>query len=173
MLRDAVSTRVSLYGPDHYNVGYARVSLAILLHEKGDLAGSESEFRQALAIYDNSLPTNHQYRAALLMHFARLLVDRNKSAEALAKSEESIKIWTVTSSASNPQLALAHAVHAYALENLGKLPQAAEELHDAVPILVKARGTDDTVVRRAQAWQKKADSNAVQTASAGVTVHHP
>jgi eukaryotic-like serine/threonine-protein kinase len=173
LLRSALDIRLSLYGPGHFMVGYYRVSLAILLHDKGDLAGSENEFRQALDIYDRSLPVNHQYRAALLMHFARLLVDRNKSSEALAKSEESIKIWTVTSSASNPQLALAHAVHAYALENLGKLPQAAEELHDAVPILVKARGTDDTVVRRAQAWQKKADSNAVQTASAGVTVHHP
>jgi eukaryotic-like serine/threonine-protein kinase len=173
LLRDAVSTRVSLYGADNYNVGYARVSLAILLHDKGDLASSESEFRQALAIYDKSLPENHQYRAALLMHFARLLVDRNKSVEALAKSEESIKIWTATSPASNPQTALAHAIHAYALEHLGKLPQAAEEFSGAVPVLVKARGTDDAVVRRAQVWQKTADPNAVQTASTSVTVHRP
>jgi serine/threonine protein kinase/Tfp pilus assembly protein PilF len=173
LLRDALATRVSLYGSDNYNVGYARVSLAMLLHDKGELASSESEFRQALAIYDNSLPANHQYRAALLMHFARLLVDRNKSAEALGKSEESIKIWAATSSPSSPQLALAHAVHGYALERLGKLPQAAEELDAAVPILVKARGTDDAVVRRAHAWQKIADPNAVQTVSASVTGRRP
>jgi serine/threonine protein kinase len=173
LLRDAVSTRVSLYGPDHYNVGYARVSLAILLHDKGDLSGSENEFLQALAIYDRSLPANHQYRAALLMHFARLLVDRSKSSEALAKSDEAIKIWTATSSPSSPQIALAHAIHAYALEHLGKLPQAAEELNAAVPVLVKARGTDDAVVRRAQAWQKIADPNAAQTASTSVTVQRP
>jgi eukaryotic-like serine/threonine-protein kinase len=173
LLRDALSTRVSLYGPDNYNVGYARVSLAMLLHDKGDLGGSENEFRQALAIYDNSLPANHQYRAALLMHFARLLVDRNKSTEALAKSDESIKIWAATSSPSSPQLALAHAVHAYALEHLGKMPAAAGELDAAVPILVKARGADDAVVRRAQTWQKIADPNATQTVSASVTVHRP
>jgi serine/threonine protein kinase/Tfp pilus assembly protein PilF len=173
LLRDAVSTRVSLYGPDNYNVGYARVSLAILLHDKGDFAAAENEFRQALAIYDNSLPANHQYRAALLMHFARLLVDRNKSAEALAKSAESIKIWTATSPATSPQTALAHAIHAYALEHLGKMPQAAEELNAAVPLLVKARGPDDAAVRRAQAWQKIADPDAVQTASTSVTVHRP
>ena len=173
LLRDAVAIRLALYGQDHYKVGYARVSLAMLLHDKGDLAGSEDEFRQALAIYDKSLPTNHQYRASLLMHFARLLVDRNKSAEALAKSEESIKIWTATSPATNPQTALAHAIHAYALEHLGKLPQAAEELDAAVPVLVKARGTDDAVVRRAQAWQKVADPNALQAASTSVTVHRP
>jgi tetratricopeptide (TPR) repeat protein len=137
------------------------------------LTGSENQFREALAIYDNSLPANHQYRASLLMHFARLLVDRNKSAEALADSEESIKIWTATSPASNPQTALAHAIHAYALEHVGKLPQAAEELDAAVPVLVKARGTDDTVVRRAQAWQKIADPNALHAASASVTVHRP
>jgi tetratricopeptide (TPR) repeat protein len=173
LLRDAVSTSVSLYGADNYNVGYPRVSLAILLHDKGDLASSESEFRQALAIYDKSLPANHQYRASLLMYFARLLVDRNKSVEALAKSEESIKIWTATSPAANPQTALAHAIHAYALEHLGKLPQAAEELNAAVPVLVKARGPDDAAVRRALNWQKIADPNAVQTASTSVTVHRP
>lgn len=165
--------KLSLYGPGHFMVGYSRVSLAILLHAKGDLAASESEFRQALAIYDKSLPENHQYRAALLMHFARLLVDRKKSPEALAKSEESIKIWTATSPAANPQTALAHAIHAYALEHLGKLPQAAAELDNAVPVLVKARGTDDAVVRRAQAWQKIAAPGALQAASSGVTVHRP
>jgi serine/threonine protein kinase/Flp pilus assembly protein TadD len=173
LLRGALESRLSLYGPNHFMVGYSRVSLAILLHDKGDLAASESEFRQALAVYDKSLPENHQYRAALLMHFARLLVDRNKSAEALAKSEESIKIWSATSPASNPQTALAHAIHAYALEHLGKMPPAAAELSAAVPVLVKARGTDDAVVRRAQGWQKIADPSAVQTASTDVTVHRP
>jgi eukaryotic-like serine/threonine-protein kinase len=173
LLRDAVAIRLSLFGPDNYNVGYARVSLAMLLHDKGDLVASETEFRQALAIYDKSLPPNHQYRASLLMHFARLLVDRNKSAEALTKSEESIKIWTATSPATNPQTALAHAIHAYALEHLDKLPLAAAELDAAVPVLTKARGTDDAVVRRAQVWQKIADPNALQTASTSVTVHRP
>jgi eukaryotic-like serine/threonine-protein kinase len=165
LLRDAVSIRLSLYGPEHYNVAYTRVSLAMLLHDKGDLNGSEKEFRQALAIYDASLPTNHQYRAALLMHFARLLVDRGKIAEALARSDESVKIWTATSPAGSPQTALAHAIHAYALEHQGKSHEAAAELDAAVPILVKARGPDDTTVRRALAWQKIADPTAIQTAS--------
>lgn len=156
LLRDAVAIRLSLFGPDNYKVGYGRVSLAMLLHDKGDLVAAENEFRQALTVYDKSLPENHQYRASLLMHFARLLVDRNKSAEALAKSEESIKIWTATSPASNPQTALAHAIHAYALEHLGKSALAAEELDAAVPVLVKARGADDAMVRRAQNWQKLA-----------------
>jgi eukaryotic-like serine/threonine-protein kinase len=173
LLRDAVAIRLSLFGPDNYNVGYGRVSLAMLLHDKGDLNASENEFRQALAIYDKSLPVDHQYRASLLMHFARLLVDRNKSAEALAKSDESIKIWAATSSPSSPQLALAHAIHGYALEHLGTLRPAAEELDAAIPILVKARGTDDAMVRRAQVWQKIADPDAVQTASTSVTVHRP
>ena len=173
LLRDAVAIRLSLFGPDNYNVGYGRVSLAMLLHDKGDLVGSENEFRQSLAIYDKTLPANHQYRAALLMHFARLLVDRNKSAEALAKSEESVKIWTATSPPASPQTALAHAIHAYALEHLGEISQAAQELNAAVPVLVKARGPDDAAVRRAQAWQKIADPNAVQTANTSVIAHRP
>jgi tetratricopeptide (TPR) repeat protein len=166
LLRDAVSIQLILYGPEHYKVGYARVSLAILLHAKGDLAGSESEFRQALAIYDKSLPANHQYRAALLMHFARLLVDRGKYTEALAKSEESIGIWSATLPASSAPVAQAHAIHAYALEHLDRSREAAEELDAAVPVLVKTRGADDSVTRRAQLWLAVAHPVSAQTASA-------
>ncbi|HWW30095.1 MAG TPA: tetratricopeptide repeat protein, partial [Steroidobacteraceae bacterium] len=146
-------------------------SLAMLLHDKGDLPGAESQFRQALAVYDKSLPDNHQYRASLLMHFARLLVDRGKIDEALAKSAQSIKIWAATLPATSPPLAQAHAIHAYALQHSGKSQEAAEELEAAVPILVKARGVDDPVVRRAQTWLKTAHPDPLQTASTAATVH--
>ena len=157
---------LSLYGPDHYKVGYARVSLAMLLHDQGKLAAAESEFRQALAIYDKSLPANHQYRASALMHFARLLVDRGKPDEALAMSDQSIKIWTATSPAASPSTAQAHAIHAYALAHLGRPREAADELDGALPVLVKARGADDPVVRRAQIWLKGVRPEPLQTASA-------
>ena len=166
ILRDVVSTTLSLYGPDHYKVGYARVSLAMLLHDQGKLAAAESEFRQALAIYDKSLPANHQYRASALMHFARLLVDRGKPDEALAMSDQSIKIWTATSPTASPSTAQAHAIHAYALAHLGKPHDAADELDGALPVLVKARGADDPVVRRAQIWLKGVRPQPLQTASA-------
>jgi eukaryotic-like serine/threonine-protein kinase len=165
LLRDVIATRLSLHGPDHYQVGYARVSLAMLLHDQGNLAGAESEFRQALAIYDKTLPANHQWRAALLMHFARLLVDRGKAEEALAKSTESLNIWNATAAPSSPYTAQAHAIHAYALAHLGKPREAAEELDDALPVLLKARGADDPVVRRAQNWLKGVRAEPPQTAS--------
>ena len=87
-------------------------------------------------------------------------------------SDESLNIWNATSAPSSPYTAQAHAIHAYALEHLGKTKAAAEELDAAVPVLVKARGTDDAVVRRAQIWQKTANPDAVQTASTAVT-HRP
>ena len=171
LLRSVLDMRLSLLGPDHYMVGYSRVSLAMLLHDKGDLAGADSQFRQALAIYDKSLPDNHQYRASLLTHFARLLVDRGKIDEALAKSNEAIRIWAATLPATSPPLAQAHAIHAYALEHAGKSPEAAVELDAAVPILLKARGADDPMVRRAQGWLKAAHPDAVQTARTAATVN--
>jgi serine/threonine protein kinase len=170
LLRSVRDARLSLLGPDHYMVGYARVSLAMLLHDKGDLPGAESEFRQALAVYDKSLPGDHQYRASLLMHFARLLVDRGKIEEALAKSNESVRIWATTLPASSPPLALAHAIHAYALEHAGKSPEAAVELEAAVPILLKARGADDPMVRRAQNWLNAAHTDPAKTATTAATV---
>jgi serine/threonine protein kinase/tetratricopeptide (TPR) repeat protein len=165
LLQSALDIELKLYGPDNYNVGYARVSLAMLLHDQGDLAAAESEFRQALAVYDKSWPGEHPYRAALLMQFARLLVDRGKPDEALALSDQSIKIWTATSPPSSPTPAQAHTIHAYALLHLGRPREAAEELAAALPVLLKARGPDDPVVRRAQSWLKAARSKPLQTAS--------
>jgi serine/threonine-protein kinase len=165
-LRSALDVQLKLYGPDNYNVGYARVSLAMLLDDEGNFPESESEFRQALATYDKSLPTNHQYRAAALMHFARLLVDRGQPEEALSLSNESLNIWTSTLSASGPRTAQAHAIHAYALEHLHRPREAADELEAALPVLLKARGEDDPVVRRAQNWLKEARTEPTQTANA-------
>jgi serine/threonine protein kinase len=166
LLRSALDIELKLYGPNNYNVAYARVSLAMLLHDQGNLPEAEIEFRQALAEYDQSLPANHQYRASALMHFARLLVDRGKPAEALAKSEESLNIWDATSAPSSPYTAQAHAIHAYALGHLGKPHEAAVELEAALPVLLKARGVDDPVVRRAQTWLNTVRPAPVQTASA-------
>ena len=147
------SSRV--YGPDNYNVGYARVSLAMLLHDQGNLAAAESEFRQALAIYDKSLPANHQYRASALMHFARLLVDSGKSDEALALSEQSLKIWTAILPASS-------AADGAGPRHSCVCPRASRQARRnrpkswraAVPVLLNAKGPDDPVVRRAQDWLK-------------------
>ena len=164
-MRSAFDVVLKLYGPNNYNVAYARVSLAMLLHDKGDLPAAEDEFRQALAVYDKSLPADHQYRASALMHFARLLVDRGKPDEALAKSNESLNIWNATSTRSSPYTAQAHAIHAYALAHLGKPREAAQELDTALPVLLKARGPDDPVVRRAQSWLKAVRPEPLQTAS--------
>jgi eukaryotic-like serine/threonine-protein kinase len=165
LLRSALETELKLYGPDNYNVGYARVSLAILLHDQGKLPAAESEFRQALASYDRSLPANHQYRAALLMHFARLLVDRGKPEEALTLSDQSIKIWAATSPPASPRTAQAHTIHAYALEHLGAAREAAAELEAAIPVLQKSSSADDPALRRAQNWLKAAHPQPLQTAS--------
>jgi serine/threonine protein kinase/Tfp pilus assembly protein PilF len=170
-IRNALEIRLTEFGPNNYRVGYARVSLALVLQDKGDLATAENEYRQALAVYDLTLPRTHQYRASLLTNFARLLVDRNKAPEALAMSAESIQIWSATPAAAASN-AHAHAVHAYALEHLKRLPEAAAELGDAVPIMIKTRGPDDPAVRRAQSWLKTAQPASPQTASiSGAAVH--
>jgi len=102
LLRDALDAKLTVYGPDNYRVAYTRVSLALLLQDQGNLAAAESEFRQALVIYDKSLPANHLYRASALMYLARLLVDSGKPDEALALSEQSLKILTATLPAAAP-----------------------------------------------------------------------
>ncbi len=165
LLRSALSLILAQYGPNHFNTGYARVSLGMLLHDKGDLDGAESQYRLALANYGKSLPPDHQWRASALMHLARLLVDRNHAAEALALSDESLKIWVATSPVTSPSTAQAHTIHAYALERLGRRQEAAEELAPAVRTLASARGPDDPAVRRAQTWLKNVREDSRETAA--------
>jgi hypothetical protein len=100
------------------------------------------------------------------MLLAGLLVDHGRAAEALALSGQSLNIWTATSSASNPAIAQAHAIHAYALGMLGRTREAAEELAPAAQVLVSTRGLDDPSVRRAQNWLKNAHTEMPPTASA-------
>jgi eukaryotic-like serine/threonine-protein kinase len=154
LLRSALALTLAKSGPDHYWVGWQRDMLGMLLHDKGDLQGAENEYRQALAIYDKALPANHIYRFTLLAHYARLLVDRGKPADALAMSEQSLKLSA--DSGSSVFKAHAHAIHAYALEHLGRSKDALRELEEALPVLVKARGIDDPSVRRVQLWLKAA-----------------
>ena len=95
------------------------------------------------------------------MHFARLLVDRGKPDEALALSDQSLKIWIATSSPSSPPTAQAHAIHAYALAHLGRPREAAEELEAAMPVLIKSKGADDPVgAPRAELAQGRASQNS-------------
>jgi tetratricopeptide (TPR) repeat protein len=115
-------------------------------------------------IYDKSLPANHLYRASALMYLARLLVDSGKPDEALALSEQSLKILTATLPAAAPT-AQAHAIHAYALAHLGRSRESAEELAAAVPVLLNARGPNDPSVVRAQNWLKAVRPEPLQTAS--------
>ena len=163
LLRAAVDSTLAKWGPDHYLVGWHRVSLGMLLHDKGDLAGASSEYRQALAIYDKALPPNHQFRASLLAQYARLLVDLGKPADALAMSEQALK--AAGESATSSFSAQTHAVHGYALEHLGKSQEAARELEAALPVLIKVRGIDDPTVRRAQLWLKAAGAPPITAQS--------
>jgi len=64
-----LDTNIRIHSPDNYNVGNARANLGLLLHDEGEsLREAEAEFRQALAIYDKTLPAKHPWRATLLMH---------------------------------------------------------------------------------------------------------
>src|ERR1700675_4992768 len=87
-------------------------------------------------------------KAAEAQKGTRLYV-KSAAEEALNLSEQSLQIWTATSSASNPGIAQAHTIHAYALGLLGRTREAALELTPAVQVLASARGSDDPAVRRA------------------------
>ena len=178
-MRSALDVRLNCTVPDNYMRRLrSREFGDAVARSREILPGAESEFRQALAIYDKSLPADHQYRASALMHFARLLVDRGKPDEALALSDQSLEIWNATSPASSPYAAQAHAIHAYALAHSVGRAKRPKNSTPHCRMLVKTRGADDPFVRRAQNWLKAAlptrqAATTAHCATAGASGAHP
>ncbi len=155
LLRDAVAMRLSLYGPDHYKVGYARVSLAMLLHDKGDLAGSRKrispsarDLRQIAARESSvSRGTAHAFRAPAGG-------SRINPPKRLPRATNRSRSGPRPRRPSSPQTALAHAIHAYALEHLANCRRRPRNSTPRCRCWSKRAAPTIAVVRRAQSWQK-------------------
>ena len=117
-----------------------------------ELAGRYRQQRAVVPIEHHGVAAHHVELVDLACAIVRrdLLGIGGKPTEALAMSEQSLNL--LGESASNSLKAQAHAFHAYALEHLGKSQDAARELEEALPVLIKARGIDDPSVQRVQMW---------------------
>ena len=141
LLRNALDVALKVWGADNYHVGYARVSLAMVLHDEGRLARGRKrippgarDLRQIAAA--RIIPI----APPLLMHLARLAGGSRQGRKKRLPMSEAIDrdLERRPSPASNPPTAQAHAIHAYALSQLRQAAaRRPRNSTTAVPVLLE------------------------------------
>jgi tetratricopeptide (TPR) repeat protein len=83
-MRAAIAAYERLYGPDHHDVAFLRLNLAIVLFQQLRLAEAEAYFRSAIAIQEKYPLQRVRAVAFYRLQLAQLLAARGKHAEAFA-----------------------------------------------------------------------------------------
>jgi len=81
-LQAGLETSKKVYGSEHSFVAYDMIAVANLGYRLRGMTFAEPLFRDALAIYDRTLPEDHPYKATALVSFAHRLINEGRVAEA-------------------------------------------------------------------------------------------
>ncbi|MEL6868394.1 MAG: serine/threonine-protein kinase [Pseudomonadota bacterium] len=132
-LRRAVEHSTRTRGRKVFDTAYDLNELSMLLHIKGDFAGADAGFREALDIYTEVLDPKEPYIAALAAAYSTFMIDYGKPTEALALAEQAEAITSVS-------LPDGHWLHANSVGAIGLAQQALGNYQAAVAPLTMAFG---------------------------------
>ncbi len=138
LLRQALATRIQLFGSENTSVAFALNNLGISLQAQGRSAESETTYREALEIRTRLLGERHPDVAATQVNLASLLVSVGEfeAAERLGREAlESLK----ESKPGHWRIAHADRVLGSCLAATGRFEEAEPLLVESYPILEKAR----------------------------------
>jgi eukaryotic-like serine/threonine-protein kinase len=90
--QEALRIRLSLFGPDHPDVGKSHYSIGILRRHIGDLDGSVSRLTEALRIYRHNEMTDTRFGARILLSFGNTLIEKGEFDQARDILEEAVHI---------------------------------------------------------------------------------
>jgi tetratricopeptide (TPR) repeat protein len=112
--------------------GYYLDALANLYLDANNLTAAESSARQALALYENTLPARHLYVSATRQLLGEVLLRRGQFTAAEIELRRALEIDTALAGAANWRTARTHA-------SLGWLLILENEAADGEPMLVEAQ----------------------------------
>jgi tetratricopeptide (TPR) repeat protein len=132
LLRDALTMREKVLGPEHPATATSLNNLAGLLHDQGDLAGARPLLERAVAIREKALGSGDvDYRATFLANLAALLHDEGDLAGARPLYE---RVLAIREKALGPE----HPDTATSLDNLGLLLKDQDDFAGARPLYDRA-----------------------------------
>ncbi|HEY4366865.1 MAG TPA: serine/threonine-protein kinase [Steroidobacteraceae bacterium] len=84
LTREALKINVEAAKEPTFMIGYLRTSLAYTLSRQGQYGDAEKEVRQALTIYEHTLPSDHMYVASAEYVLGEILLQTHRYADAEA-----------------------------------------------------------------------------------------
>jgi tetratricopeptide (TPR) repeat protein len=102
MQRDLLLRRERTLGPEHQDTVSARLGLATMLGEDGQLEEAEAAGRAALDVRRRNLPAQHPDRFETEDQLARILLDRGKVAEAAELAQSALDGFEAVAGAESP-----------------------------------------------------------------------
>jgi tetratricopeptide (TPR) repeat protein len=98
LMREALATHRKSGGAADAG-GYLQASLALILTRQGKYAEAETEIREALGIFNQTLPADHQYVAAAEYVLGEVLLETHRLSDAEATLTASMNRWKRTDAA--------------------------------------------------------------------------
>jgi len=126
--------------------------VADVLYERGRLEEAEKFYREALEIFDATLPPTHQYVASALTGLARIFADRGDEFRVAAFVDRAVSILRKELPADHWRLANAQAAMGLCLLTQKKYADAERILLSSYGTLEKQRGVIDPDTRRVRGW---------------------
>ena len=105
-------------------IGYDKVVLGMLLHDRFQLEEAETLLRESVAIFDSALGENHQYTASALTELGAVLNSQQRSSEALPLLERAMQIRMKDYEPEYELVAASRVELADSLTRLGRLEEA-------------------------------------------------
>jgi serine/threonine-protein kinase len=148
LIRQALQTRKSLFGPAHVTVAQSTNDLAMVLKFKGKLNEAEKLYRESQAIFRKAYGNEHVEVATSLNNLAIVLGDEGRFDEAEKLSREALAMDRKLLGKMDPGVATDLNNLAMLLQQKGKLDEAEKLFREALAILHKEYGHEYPEVAR-------------------------
>lgn len=135
--REALKVMSDSQSSHHYMVGYFHVQLALTLLDQRELEQAKAQLEDAISVYRETLPEDHEYRAAAEHWLGEVALAQGQYDLAESALEQAIGTWKRTGA---PQWRVARS-----LSTLGEVYAERGECDRALPLLdqsVKALSSD-------------------------------
>jgi tetratricopeptide (TPR) repeat protein len=161
VLRDVLERDIAARGPAHAFVGHDHANLANLLLDANQPRAAEEQFRAALHIYSQALPSGHPFVASALSGLGRAQFQQQRWTMAEQTLRNAIEMGTASLPADSAPLALAKSTFAEILLRLQRPQEARPLLEQSYAVLRAAHGEHAPATLRAR--ELLAQMNAART----------
>jgi len=142
LLEEAVAVTRAAYGPDHPAIAPALNNLAAFEAELGDYAASRKLLLESLVVERRRYGEDHLVTAPTLVNLATAALWMDEPARALEELDQAERIFRAADP-DRPELAGVYRQRSYALDALGRAPEAVAAGLRAVEMFDRHRAADD------------------------------